>query len=300
MPNPYLGLIWQNVNLLGANRHPVSGYNTIATSSSGVAGLFEGGPGLFTPLFGETILTSATPGCPWGIGTLIAAPAWNNDMVVTFTGARENQADCVVEVVLPSPLVATPVELSSCGYLTSLKMEWTRAGTDAGLGGAGPFVAFSNVQIFGFCDAAVATLKAKANRKRTRRGATIKYQVIITNTKKTEGAIFEPAGVTITLPAGVTATKTATRPRVVKSPMGSMPYPSAVVSDSTVIFADAPLAGGKRRIYTVWAEIGNGATSPLVFLSKLTNCLQAAANDVTVGIVGAGKMEHSDMHRLYN
>ena len=68
-----------------------------------------------------------------------------------------------------------------------------------------------------------------------------------------------------------------------------MPYPSAVVSDSTVIFAHAPLAGGKRRIYTVWAEIGNGATSPLVFLSKLTKCLQAAANDVTVGIVGVGK-----------
>ena len=77
-------------------------------------------------------------------------------------------------------------------------MEWTLAGTDAGLGGAGPFVAFSNVQMFGFCDTAVATLKAKANRKRTRRGATIKYQVIITNTSKTEGAIFEPAGVTIT------------------------------------------------------------------------------------------------------
>ena len=88
MPNPYLGLIWQNVNLLGANNvQPVSRYNTIATSSSGVAGLFEGG-GLFPPPFGETILTSATPGCPWGIGTLIAAPAWNNDMVVTFTGAR--------------------------------------------------------------------------------------------------------------------------------------------------------------------------------------------------------------------
>lgn len=52
--------------------------------------------------------------------------------------------------------------------------------------------------MFGFCDTAVATLKAKANRKRTRRGATIKYQVIITNTSKTEGAIFEPAGVTIT------------------------------------------------------------------------------------------------------
>ena len=58
------------------------------------------------------------PNCPWGIGTLIAAPAWNFNQIVTFTGTRANQANCVKIYVLPSPFVVTPIDLSSCGLPT--------------------------------------------------------------------------------------------------------------------------------------------------------------------------------------
>lgn len=83
------------------------------------------------------------------MGTLIAAPAWNNDLQVTFTGTRNNQPDCVVTVALPSPLVVTPIDLGSCGILTSLTIS-SQGGTNAGIGGTGTHVAFSNVEIRAF------------------------------------------------------------------------------------------------------------------------------------------------------
>lgn len=63
----------------------MSGFDTIASNSSGIAG--SGCIGL------DTVITSFTPNCPWGIGTSAIAPAWYNDVTVTFTGLRATQAD---------------------------------------------------------------------------------------------------------------------------------------------------------------------------------------------------------------
>jgi hypothetical protein len=128
-----------NLAVIGANRWPVSGYNTIATNSSGLAGYNIAGNDIF--------ITSFTPDCPWGIGTLIAAPAWSNNVTVTFTGARANQTNCIVKIVLPSPFVVTPIDLSSCGLLTSLRIK-SEGGTYIGLSGGWRQLGFSNVQIF--------------------------------------------------------------------------------------------------------------------------------------------------------
>lgn len=95
---------------------------------------------------------------------------------------------------------------------------------------------------------------------------------------------------TVTLPAGVTVVKTAVTPSV--KPSGSGAYPAPVVSGNTVIFADAPLSGRKRRTFTVWVRVASEAALPLVFASKLTNC-DLAANNVSevAGRAGIGNMK---------
>ena len=67
---------------------------------------------------------------------------------MTFTGTRANQDASVLEVVLPSPFVATPIDLSSCGLLTSLTIKSEGESNVFGLDGNDEFLAFSNVQIF--------------------------------------------------------------------------------------------------------------------------------------------------------
>ena len=126
-------------------------------------------------------------------------------------------------------------------------------------------------------------LKAKANRKQVKSsgvGSKIKYKVTLSYTNKTKGAAFDKAGVTVTLPAGVSTVKTAVSPHVKTVSQGSS-CPAPVVSGSTVVFANAPLAGRKRRTYKVWAKVTSGAASPLVFQAALTDCA-LAANNVTV------------------
>ena len=54
---------------------------------------------------------------------MIAAPAWSFNQIVTLTGTRANQVNCVKTYVLPSPFVVTPIDLSFCGLLTSLMIN---------------------------------------------------------------------------------------------------------------------------------------------------------------------------------
>lgn len=123
-------------------------------------------------------------------------------------------------------------------------------------------------------------LKARANRKVAKVGSTLKYSVTVTYSNKTKGAAFDPAGVGITLPTGLSVAKTAVSPRV--KAVNGQAYPAPVVAGSTVTFADAPLAGKKRRTYSVWAKISGTATSPLTISAQLANCGAAKADDVTV------------------
>lgn len=118
----------------------MSGYNTVASNASGFAA--------FNAFENDILITSFQPGCSWGIGTLIMAPAWRNNVVVTFTGTRANQADCVVRTTLLNPFVVSFVDLSVCGLLRSLRIRSEGGSQTPRVSGLGAHVAFSNVQIF--------------------------------------------------------------------------------------------------------------------------------------------------------
>jgi hypothetical protein len=156
------------------------------------------------------------------------------------------------------------------------------------------------------CDPTGITLTGKMSRTNIRvvrpktqknlgaaRGPVVRYTVTLANANKkdktTAAVAFAPAGLVVTLPSGTTYVKASVSPRptVPGAKKHDKTLATAVYDAAahTVTWPDAPLAGGKKRKYTVVARV-NAATavSPLVFHAACPNCPQLEAqNDVTVG-----------------
>lgn len=111
------------------------------------------------------------------------------------------------------------------------------------------------------------------------RGATLRYTVILANANKKNKTMaataFDQAGLVVQLPAGTTFAKGSVSPRP-RIP-GTKPDKAlaTAVYDAeahTVTWPDVPLAGGRKRKYTVVAKVLPTAVSPLVFAAGCPSC----------------------------
>lgn len=144
------------------------------------------------------------------------------------------------------------------------------------------------------CDPAGITLTGKSSHtdihfvrpaSGTGRGPTVRYTVTLANNNRRNKTVvataFEPAGLVVTLPAGTTYAKKArvsprpTTPGAKRSDK-TLITPAYDAQANTVTWADVPLAGGRKRRYTVWAKVLSTATTPLVFKAACPNCVVLA------------------------
>lgn len=126
-----------NTLVVTENIIPNSGYNTIAAASGTGLAALKG-------KVNDAIITSTVPGCHWGIGSLIVAPAYRDGMTVRFIGTPKEPSErgnCEVAVITGTPFdEPIQLDLSECGLLTSLTIQ-----TDGGT--QNPLAPFNDDQV---------------------------------------------------------------------------------------------------------------------------------------------------------
>lgn len=165
-------------------------------------------------------------------------------------------------------ILASGMELWSIGYNSLGNADY------------GPAVFF-----FGFagigCSSTGVSLTGKTSRKAVRvvrskpTGPTVRYTATLVNNKNNKP--FEQAGLVVQLPASTTYVKGTVSPRP-RVPGGNkhnntLTTPVYDTTANTVTWPDVPLAGGKKRKYTVVVKVDpSTAVTPLVFQAACPNC----------------------------